>query len=449
LRTEWSLGIGEVARNLSLSVLFLLSLVTACGSDEKAEDERPRVERAPEIPVVIDQGAPVVVGVSAPLTGPDARTGTEDRDAVIAAVARWKEDNGATIRGHEVEVLAEDDGCTEADIAAEAARRLAAQPTVVGVIGPNCSAGTAAALSIYADAGITSISGSATQSDLTTNQPPGGFFFRTAYRNDLVGALIGLFVSFDLNARTAYLIDDSESYGQDLADRAQAIMERNDVTVARVGIERGTVDFRELAQQIARDDPDVVGFMGFNPEAALLYRQLRDAEFDGVFGGGDAAATPEFIEGAGDVSEGVLFAGCQLPLPDAFVAELEAIHEHRPGTSSFTAQQADATTILLNAVADVAEEQADGSLVIEPTELRDAVRTVGLQDGLSGSFTFDANGDRVPADGATLPAVVNEALATQDLDALAELGLVACQIQGGELVNLTGPEAQPMTADGP
>ncbi|HZB42289.1 MAG TPA: branched-chain amino acid ABC transporter substrate-binding protein [Ilumatobacter sp.] len=398
---------------------------------------------------MIGEGAPVVVAVSAPITGPDARTGTEDRDAVIAAVARWKEDNGATIKGHEIEVLAEDDGCTEADIAAEAARRLASQPTVVGVVGPNCSAGAPASLQIYADAGITSISGSATQSDLTTNQPPGGFFFRTAYRNDLVGSLIGLFVSLDLDARTAYLIDDNESYGQDLADRAQPIMERNEVTVTRVGIERGTVDFRAVAQQIVGDDPDVVGFMGFNPEAALLYRQLRDAGFDGVFGAGDAAATPEFIEGAGDASEGVLFAGCQLPLPDAFVTELEAIHEHQPGTSAFTAQQADATTILLNAIVDVAEEQADGSLVIEPTELRDSVRTLGLQNGLSGSFTFDANGDRIPLDGAPLPEVVNEALATQDLDALADLGLVLCQVQGGELVNLTGPGAQPMTTDGP
>lgn len=436
------------ARQPGLSILLLLSLVTACGSDEKADGEQPRVERAPEIPVVIGDGAPVVVGVSAPLTGPDARSGTEDRDTVIAAVARWKEDHGATIGGHEIEVLAEDDGCTEADIAAEAARRLAAQPTVIGVVGPNCSAGAPPALRIYADAGITTISGSATQSDLTTGQPPGGYFFRTAFRNDLVGSMIGLFVSFDLDARTAYLIDDDESYGRDLADDAQAIMERNGVTVARARIERGTVDFREVVREIVRADPDVVGFMGFNPEAALLYRQLRDAGFDGVFGGGDAAATPEFIEGAGDISEGVLFAGCQLPLPATFVAELDAIHEHRRGTSAFTAQQADATTILLDAVADVAEERDDGSLVVEPTELRDSVRTLGLRNGLSGSFTFDANGDRIPLDGSPLPAVVDDALATQDLDALADLGLVACQVQDGELVDLTGPGAQPMTTDG-
>jgi branched-chain amino acid transport system substrate-binding protein len=408
-------------------------------------EEPSRVERGPDIPIVIDEGAPVVLGVSAPITGPDAAVGMEDRNAAVVAVERWKEDNGSTINGHEIEVRVEDDGCTEADITAEAARRLAAQPTLVAVVGPNCSAGAPAALPIFADAGITGISGSATQSDLSTNQPPGGFFFRTVYRNDLLGSLIGLFASFDLGARNVYLIDDGESYGQDLAGRAQAIIELNGVRVVRVGIERGTVDFRDVVQQIVRDDPDVVGFMGFNPEAGLLYRQLRDAGYDGVFGGSDAAATPEFIEAAGDVSEGVLFAGCQFPLPDRFVADFEALYGRRPGSSPFAAQQADATTILLNAIVDVAEERSDGSLVIEPTELRDAVRAAGgPRDGLSGSFAFDANGDRIPPDRSPLPKVLQAALATQDLDALVDLGLVTCQVQDGRLVNLTGPRAQPM-----
>jgi ABC-type branched-subunit amino acid transport system substrate-binding protein len=179
--------------------------------------------------------------VSAPITGPDARSGVEDRDAVIAAVARWKEANGATIKGHEIEVVAEDDGCTEADIAAEAARRLAAQPTVVGVVGPNCSAGTPAALRIYADAGITSISGSGPQSD------PRRTATRRVLLPDLVSQRSRRIVDrpvreLRLTRPDRCLIDDSESYGQDLADRAQGIMERNGVTVARVGIEQGTVD---------------------------------------------------------------------------------------------------------------------------------------------------------------------------------------------------------------
>jgi len=424
-------------------LLLLVPSLVACGDGGDAA-EPETVERAPDIPVVIEPDVPIVLGVSAPITGPDAVAGVEDRDAVIVAVERWKEANGAQIHGHDIEVAVEDDGCTEADITAEAARRLASRATVVAVVGPNCSAGTADALPIYAEAGITSVSGSSTRSDLTTSQPPGGFFFRTAYRNDLEGALIGLFVSLDLGARLAYIIDDTESYGQDLANSAQQIMERNGVEVARVSIERGTVDFRELVQTVLDDAPAVVGFMGFNPEAALLYRQLRDAGFEGVFGAADAAATPDFISAAGKIAEGALFAGCLLTLSDDLVADFVALRGDPPGASAFTAQQVDATTILLDAIAEVVEERPDGSLVLEPRALRDAVRAAGVREGASGSFGFDANGDRVPPDGAPLPEVVDAALASQDVSAFVDLGLVPCQVQDGRFVNLIGPGARPM-----
>jgi branched-chain amino acid transport system substrate-binding protein len=426
-------------------LLVLVLLLVGCGDGDDDETlERETVERGPDLPVVIEPGEPIVVGVSAPITGPDAVVGIEDRDAVIVAVERWKEANGTQIHGHDIEVVVEDDGCTETDITAAAAQRLANRAEVVAVIGPNCSAGAVEAVPIYAEAGLTAVSGSSTRSDLTTNQPAGGFFFRTAYRNDLEGALIGLFVSFDLEAREAYLVDDGESYGQDLADSAQQIMEGNGVDVARVSIERGSVDFREIVQAIVDDNPAVVGFMGFNPEAALLYHQLRDAGFQGVFGAGDAAATPEFIAAVGEIAEGALFAGCFLTLPADLAADFVALHGQLPGSSAFTAQQVDATTIVLNAVAEVVKPQPDGSLVLEPRALRDAVATARVEDGASGSFAFDANGDRVPPNGDGPPEVVNAALANQDVAAFVDLGLVPCQVQDGNFVNLIGPGAQPM-----
>jgi branched-chain amino acid transport system substrate-binding protein len=417
--------------------------LAGCGDGNDETVDVAAAERAPDAPIVIDAGEPIVIGVSAPITGPDAAAGSEDRDAVILAVERWKEENGL-IHGHDVEVVVEDDGCTEADITADAARRLADRANVVAVIGPNCSAGAVDALPIYAEAGLTSVSGSATRTDLTTSQPAGGFFFRTAYRNDLEGALIGLHASVHLEAREVYLIDDGEAYGQDLADAAQQIGERNDADVVRVSIERGTVDFGELVEAILDDEPEVVGFMGFNPEAALLYRQLRDAGFHGVFGAGDAAATPEFIDALGDLAEGVLFAGCALSLPADVVEDFVALHGYRPGASAFTAQQIDATTVVLDAVAEAARAQPDGSIVLEPEALRDAVSASRVDDGASGSFSFDANGDRVPSDGRSLPEVVEAALADDDLTAFVDLGLVPCQVQDGALVNLMGPGAQPM-----
>ena len=433
---RWAVAFGLIA------VLALVA--TACGGKEEAADDLADVSLRPnaQTPIAVPAGEPIVVGISAPLTGPDEAEGIEDRDAVIAGVERWKEQNGNQIKGHEIEVRAEDDGCTEADITAQAAERLLRSQGLVGVIGPACSAGAQAAIPVYAQAGIVAISASATQSALATSQPEGRFFFRTAYRNDLEGILVGLFASVALQAEKAYLIDDGELYGTDLADAAQRALRDNDVTVTRESVRRGMVDFSQLAAKIVVENPDLVGFAGFNPEAALLYRQLRDAGYTGIFGSVDAAASvPSFVEPVGVAAEGVVFAGCSLTLPPDFVAQFEDVHGGRPEASAFVAQDADAVTILLNAVARVAVEQADSSLTIDPAALRDAVGATSLEGGLSGSFAFDENGDRIPRQGDVLSQVVDEALSSGDIDIFADLGLVPCQVQDGKLVNLLGPGA--------
>jgi branched-chain amino acid transport system substrate-binding protein len=436
--TRWTSVLGLVA------IVAVGLLLAACGGKEKQVAEGAgQVTRDPRTPIVVPAGKPIFVGISAPLTGPDAVAGTEDRDSAIVGIMRWKRANGDQIKGHDIEVLAEDDGCTEAEITVQAAERLASQEGLAGVIGPDCSAGAQAAIPIYASAGITAISGSATQSNLTTTQPEEHFFFRTAYRSDLAGTLAGLFTSQVLGARRVFLVDDGESYGVDLANHAQEVMEATGISVERESIQRGVVDFTKLAARIAQENPDLVGFAGFNPEAALFYRQLRDAGYKGLFGAGDAAWGPPFLDPVGaQEAEGVIFVGCGLTLPEDFVADFQGLDGHPPQDSAFSAQYADAATILLDAVAKVAVEEADGSLSIDPIALRDAVQATRLEDGVSGRIAFDENGDRLPPGAVSLAAFIDAAIKTADIDTFAaELGLVACQVRDGKTVNITGPGA--------
>jgi branched-chain amino acid transport system substrate-binding protein len=377
--------------------------------------------------IEVPAGKPIVLGLSVPLTGVDAPRGVENRDAVLAALNRWKAAHGATLKGHPIALRVEDDGCTDAAVAAEAAGRLLRQAGLVGVVGPECSAGVQTALPVYAQAGIVALSGAATRTDLTTTQPGGGFFFRTAYSNAAEGANAATFVSDTLQAKRVYLVDDSEAYGADLASAFAQTLQARGTMVLRASVQRGAVDFSQVAHAAAATHPDFVGFAGFNPEAALFYRQLRDAGYQGPFGAGDGAASlAAFVAPLGrQAAEGVYLMGCSPPLSTQFLADFRRVHGSEPNASTFTAQFADAARILLDAVERVAVAHG-GTLQIDPAQLRDAIRATHLVDGVSGHVAFDAQGDRT----TTAADVTGQA---------RDLGLTGCQVHNGAFVILFPP----------
>ena len=130
--------------------------------------------------------------------------------------------------------------------------------------------------------------------------------------------------------------------------------------------------------------------------------------------------------------------------PQAFVDEFVALYGHSPGGATFTGHYTDAATILLNAVRQVVTQQLNGDLTVDPTRLRDAVRDTFLQGGITGDIAFDGNGDRVPKPGNDATELVQTALVERDASVFAALGLVACQVQDGRLVILSGPESPPL-----
>ena len=422
LRSPWTWAV-----LLGIVVIVVIVLVTSGGGDDEAVSAITDIERSPDVPIVIPAGEPIVIGVSGPLSGPTETFGIEGRQAAAVGVELWKAANGDTIDtwssgGHAIEIHAEDDGCFDADITLRAAGHLLygrddhrPLPGLVGIIGPTCSDGASRVVAVYAQAGIVMISGSATRSDLTTSQTSPEFFFRTAYSNSQEAALQARYVINELGANTAYVIDDNERYGTDLANSLQARLRGGGVEVTRESINVAEdVDFSDLAGRVTSDNPDVVVFAGFNPEGALIYRQLRDAGYGGTFLSGDGVVSvSDFIEPLGELAEGVVFAGCSLTLPEEFLSDYVRIIGSEPETP-FPAQFVDAVTVLLDAVAQVAEEQADGSLLIDPLALRAAVATAELP-GVSGAVAFDENGDRV-GEGA-------------------EVGLQMCRVEGGRLVN--------------
>lgn len=335
-----------------------------------------------------------------------------------AAALRQAQLLDGLIHGHRVDLVGEDDGGTEQDVAVVAANLLLARPRLVAIVGPVFSATAVATIDIYSAAGVIMISGSASRTDLTLTQSEPGFFFRTAFTNAVEGPRQAEILIERLATGTAFIIDDREAYGIDLAQSAVAPLREAGWEVVRESVPQGTVDFSELVGRIVAADPAAVVFEGFNPEGALLLRQLRDGGYGGLFLAGDGVVSQSgFIGVLGDVAEGAILTGCPDTLGADFLRLWQSGGSGAVPSIPFLGSTADAAFLLIDAVARVAEPQPDGSLLIHPLKLRDAIaatQTVGWASGRQ--IAFDQHGDRVGSG--------------------ADAGLVSCEVRDGAFVEI-------------
>jgi len=128
-----------------LSILALLSLLASC---------RPGTFDCldPLGCVEVPAGAPLVIGVLAAASGPEALAGQRLVQGVESAAARQED-----LLGHPIEVVFQASDCSGTE-AARAASQLAADPDLLLVIGPACPVDLEIAAPYLASAGIAVIS---------------------------------------------------------------------------------------------------------------------------------------------------------------------------------------------------------------------------------------------------------------------------------------------------
>ncbi|HXK34215.1 MAG TPA: hypothetical protein VNM91_09405, partial [Dehalococcoidia bacterium] len=94
---------GRVA---ALAAIF--AVIVACG-DSTASSPTPTSTPPPPPVIELAPGEPVVVGISAALSGDQMSLGLDIADAAEMAA------DGRTVAGHPVRVVRVDDGCTDAE----------------------------------------------------------------------------------------------------------------------------------------------------------------------------------------------------------------------------------------------------------------------------------------------------------------------------------------------
>jgi branched-chain amino acid transport system substrate-binding protein len=210
----------------------------------------------------------VKLGFAGPLTGPVSHLGKDEQYGAQLALddANAK---GVVLGGQKVrfELHAEDD---QADprTATTVAQRLV-DAGVKGVVGHVTSGAAIPASRIYEQAGVPSITPSATSPKLTQQK------FKTTYRviaNDMQqGAAMARFATEALKAKRIAVIDDRTAYGQGLADALVDSLKRLGVTpVGREFTNDKATDFSAILTRLKAAKPDAIFYGGMDAQGAPL-----------------------------------------------------------------------------------------------------------------------------------------------------------------------------------
>lgn len=342
--------------------------------------------------VEIASGAPVRIAYFLVVSGPDESLGVDSRRGVELAIS----DKG-DIQGHPIDLTGEDDGCS-AEGGEAGGTRLAADPTLIGVIGTSCSSAARVALPHLSGAGLTVISPSNTAVDLTLPEHRVDGYFRTAHSDSIQGAAAARFAMERLGAQSAASIHDGSIYAEQLQQVfVDTFREMGGTITSQEAVGPDDVDMRPVLTRIAADSPDIIYSPIFIRAGAQIASQrptiagLENTHLmvaDGQF-------SPDFVAGSGDAVEGVFVSSPDLEAFAGGYEDFRTQHRDRYGEdpiSIFHAHAYDATMILLNAIETVAVQ--DGNTLYVPRQaLRDAVAATQNHQGLTGNLSCDENGD--------------------------------------------------------
>jgi len=369
-------------RNLViLSLLVLASLaLAACGGAAEYECADPLgcVDIAPD--------EPVHIAYMLTTTGATAFLGEDSLGAIELAIV----DRGGLLLGHEILLTGEDSGCSP-EGGQTAATKVTSDPTILGVVGTNCSSAATAAIDTISEAGLVMISSSNTAPALTDPEgtwKPG--YFRACHNDKFQGRVAAEFVYNELGARTAATIHDGSPYADQLQEVfADTFVELGGTITYQGAVNVGDTDMRTVLTSVAADSPDVLYFPIFEPEGPFIVAQ--SSEISGlentILFGADGLFVASFPENSGANAEGMYLSGPFVSGAsyDTFIADWVAAYGDVP-PSGFHAFAYDGTNIMLDAIEKVAVQDEDGTLHIPRGALRDAMAATSGFAGLTGNL---------------------------------------------------------------
>ena len=326
----------------------------------------------------------IKIGHVGPLTGGIAHLGKDNENGARLAIEQANV-AGIKIGGKDAKfVLVAEDDQADPKVGTTVAQKLV-DAKVAGVVGHLNSGTSIPASSIYSQAGIPVISGSATNPKLTEQ----GFKtqFRVVGRDDQQGPAIASYLASNNKPKVVAIIDDATAYGEGIANEVEKTLKS-----ANIGVlprEKGTdktTDWKAILTKLRGRSPDAVFYGGMDATGGPLMKQARELGIKAVFSFGDGACTDEMAKLAGASAEGLLCSQAGIPVQAADKAFLENYRKKFNAEpilySPFTY---DAANILIEAM-----KRANSA---DPAKYLPELQK-GAFNGVTGAISFNAKGDR-------------------------------------------------------
>jgi branched-chain amino acid transport system substrate-binding protein len=346
--------------------------------------------------ITIGPSDPVHIAFWGVISGADASLGQDSLDGVRVAV----QDKGGKLLDHDIRISQEDGGCT-VEGGAAAAAKMAADSTIVGLIGSSCSDETEGGIKALNDKGLVTISPSNTRPGFTVATRPADFagYFRTAHSDAFQGKAVAEFLYNELGLRTAATIHDGSAYAEALqqvfADEFAAL---GGSIVIQEQVGKDTTDMTPVLTRVAGESPDVLYYPIFVAAGGYITDQAGDVPglAETVLIGSDGMFTGDFVKAAGPAALDMYLSSPNFSAFQAGYADFTAKYEALVGTkpvSAFHAHAYDAFNILYAALEKVAVKGSDGTLYIPKKALRDAIYATKDFQGITGVLSCSAYGD--------------------------------------------------------
>lgn len=326
----------------------------------------------------------VTLAVVSPVTGDSAEYGIHFN--VGAQMAADKINEAGGINGKQV-VLKSFDSKNDAKEAAEVARLICQDKTILATIGDFSSTCCMATAPIYEENKTVQISPSAGLIDFPRVGPYN--FSTTGVQENDGGFLMNRVINEKMGAKSVAIVYTNNDYGLNMLSYMTQEAEADGVVITDTeAIASGEKDFTAIVSKMRQTELEAVAIMGSYNEVANCVKQIRQVGWDVPVAISGSALTDQLVELLGDDVNGIysniaFVASDNTPETKEFNEEFTKRANMPPSFHSISTYD----TVML--VCDAAIKCGDN---LNRETLKDAIQSYKGFDGLMGPFEFTEDG---------------------------------------------------------